>query len=182
MEGSKVLIDALAHALETFSQGFDQIVETQRKVATERSVAINLVIDRAKAEGLKPEQIVTLIDVEVFLPAMESEVISRATRYQYRSGLGKALGHGVAWCPKSFELPAIEEPGKKTRGRKKAKPETKAVTVGAVKVDRKARTVALTLGKATDLDAFTAAVTAVQSEPGRIALFLAYCKALGWTN
>lgn len=182
MEGSKVLIDALAHALETFSNGFDQIAETARKVATERAVAINLCIDRAKAEGLKPEQIIALIDVEVFMPAMESEVISRQTRYQYRSGLNKALGHGVAWCPKSFELPAIEVPGKTTRGRKKAKAETKAVTLGSVKVDRKARTIEVKLGKATDIEAFTEAVTAVQSEPGRIALFLAYCKAQGWTK
>lgn len=182
MEGSKVLIDALAHALETFSNGFDQIVETTRRVATERAVAINLVIDRAKAEGLKPEQIVKVIDTEVFLPAMESEVISRATRYQYRSGLGKALAHGVAWCPKSFELPAVEVEGKATRGRKKAKPESKAVTLGSVKVDRKARTIEVKLGKATDIEAFTAAVTAVQSEPGRVALFLAYCKAQGWTE
>ena len=182
MEGSKVLIDALAHALETFSQGYDAIAETTRKVATERAVAINLCIDRAKAEGLKPEQIVSVIDTEVFMPAVESDVISRQTRYQYRSGLGKALAHGVAWCPKSFELPAIEVEGKKPRGRKKAKPETKAVTVGTVKVDRKARKLELTLGKATDLDAFTTAVTAVQSEPGRIALFLAYVKAQGWTE
>ena len=182
MEGSKVLVDALAHALETFSNGYDAIAETARKVATERAVAINLCIDRAKAEGLKLEQIVKVIDTEVFLPACESDVISRQTRYQYRSGLGKALAHGVAWCPKSFELPAIEVEGKKTRGRKKTKPEAKAVTLGSVKVDRKARTVELKLGKSTDLEAFTEAVTAVQSEPGRIALFLAYCKAQGWTK
>ena len=181
MEGSKVLIDAIAHALETFSQGFDTLAEATRKVATERAVAINLVIDRAKSEGLKPEQIVKVIDVEVFLPAMESGVISKPTRYQYRSGLGKALGHGVAWCPKSFELPAIEVEGKAKRGRK-AKPESKAVTLGSVKVDRKARTIEVKLGKSTDLDAFTTAVTAVQSEPGRIALFLAYVKAQGWTE
>lgn len=181
MEGSKVLVDALAHALETFSQGFDQIVETTRRVASERAAAINLVIDRAKAEGLKLEQIVKVIDTEVFLPAVESDVISKPTRYQYRSGLGKALAHGVAWCPKSFELPAIEVEGKAKRGRK-AKPESKAVTVGTVKVDRKARTIEMKLGKATDIEAFTEAVTAVQSEPGRIALFLAYVKAQGWTK
>jgi hypothetical protein len=182
MEGSKVLVDALAHALETFSQGFDILAEATRKVATERAIAINLVIDRAKAEGLEHAHIVKVIDTEVFLPACESGVISKPTRYQYRSGLGKALAHGVAWCPKSFELPAIEVEGKVTRGRKKAKTETKAVTIGEVKVDRKARTVELKLGKSTDIEAFTKAVTAVQSEPGRIALFLAYCKAQGWTE
>jgi len=182
MESSKALVEALASALETFSQGFDALAEATRKVATERAVAINLVIDRAKAEGLKLDQIVKVIDTEVFMPAMESGVISKPTRYQYRSGLGKALGHGVAWCPKSFELPAIEVEGKTKRGRKKVKPESKAVTIGEVKVDRKARTVELKVAKSTDLDAFTAAVRAVQSEPGRIALFLAYCKEKGWTK
>jgi len=180
MEGSKSLIDALAAALETFSQGFDALTEATRKVATERAVAINLVIDRAKAEGLKLDQIVKVIDVEVFLPAMESGVISKPTRYQYRSGLGKALSHGVAWCPKSFELPAIEIEGKTKRGRKKVKPETKAVTIGEVKVDRKARKLEITLGKSTDIALFQKAVSAVISEPIRVTWFLDYCKSHGW--
>lgn len=181
MEGSK-LIAALATALETFSKGFDKLTKVKAQVAAARAVAINKAIDLAKVEGLKPAQIVTLIDSEVLKPAFDCDVISGPTRYQYRSGIGKALAHNVAWYPKAFELPAIEVKGKATRGRKKAKPETKAVTLGTVKVDRKSRTVALKLGKATDLNAFAAAVTAVQSEPGRIALFLAYCKAQGWTE
>ena len=182
MEGSK-LIAALAAALETFSKGFDKLTKVKNEIATARAVAINKAVDLAKVEGLKPAQIVALIDAEVLMPAAECGVISGPTRYQYRSGLGKALAHGVAWYPKAFELPTIQEPGKTTKGRKtKAKPETKAVTLGTVKVDRKARKLELTLGKATDLDAFTKAVTAVQSEPGRIALFLAYVKAQGWTE
>jgi hypothetical protein len=114
------------------------------------------------------------------MPAVESAVISKPTRYQYRSGLIKALAHGVAWYPKAFELEAVQEPGKKAKGRPKA--DTKAVTLGAVKVDRKARTLEVKLGKSTDLEAFTAAITAVQSEPARVSLFLAYCKAQGWTK
>jgi DNA-binding transcriptional regulator YdaS (Cro superfamily) len=180
MEGSK-LIAALADCLKTFSKGFDQIQETARKVAAARAIAINKAIDLAKVEGLKPAQIVTLIDSEVLKPAFDCDVISGPTRYQYRSGIGKALAHNVAWYPKAFELPAIEEPGKKTRGRK-AKAATKAVTLGAVKIDRRGRKVEIKLATSTDLDAFTQAVTAVQSEPGRIALFLAYVKAQGWTE
>lgn len=180
MDSSNALVVALAACLETFSKGFDLLAKTQARVSADRAKAINFTIDTAKSEGLKPEQIVRVIDAEVFMPAMEAEVISRATRYQYRSGLGKALGHGVAWCPKSFELPAIEVEGKANRGRKKAKPETKAVTVGTVKVDRKARTIEVKLGKATDLGMFAEAVTAIQSEPARVTLFLAYCKAQGW--
>jgi hypothetical protein len=180
MDTSNKLIDALAVALETFSNGFDLLTETEAKVATERTKAINFAVDTAKAEGLASSQIVAVIDAEVFMPAVESEVISKPTRYQYRSGLIKALAHGVAWYPKAFELAAVQEPGKKAKGRPKVN--TKAVTLGTVKVDRKARTLEVKLGKSTDLDAFTKAITAVQSEPARVALFLAYCKAQGWTK
>jgi hypothetical protein len=182
MDTSSKLVDALAVALETFSQGFDLLAETHAKVSAERTKAINFAVDTAKAEGLNPVDIVKVIDAEVFLPAVESEVISKPTRYQYRSGLIKALGHGVAWYPKAFELAAVQEEGKKAKGRPKTKTKTKAVTLGTVKVDRKARTLEVKLGKATDLDAFTKAITAVQSEPARVALFLAYCKAQGWTE
>jgi hypothetical protein len=180
MDTSNKLIDALAVALETFSQGYDLIAETQARVSADRTKAINFAVDTAKAEGLASSDIVGVIDAEVFMPAVESEVISKPTRYQYRSGLIKALAHGVAWYPKAFELEAVQEPGKKAKGRPKAN--TKAVTLGAVKVDRKARTLEVKLGKSTDLEAFTAAITAVQSEPARVSLFLAYCKAQGWTK
>lgn len=180
MDTSSKLVDALAVALETFSQGYDLIAETQARVAAERTKAINFAVDTAKAEGLVSSQIVAVIDAEVFMPAVESDVISKPTRYQYRSGLIKALAHGVAWYPKAFELEAVQEPGKKAKGRPKTKP--KAVTLGTVKVDRKARTLEVKLGKSTDLEAFTAAVTAIQSEPARVALFLAYVKAQGWTK
>ena len=182
MDTSNKLVDALAVALETFSQGFDLIAETQARVSAERTKAINFAVDTAKAEGLASSDIVKVIDTEVFMPAVESAVISKPTRYQYRSGLIKALAHGVAWYPKAFELAAVQEPGKRAKGRPKSKANTKAVTLGSVKVDRKSRTLEVKLGKSTDLDAFTAAVTAIQSEPARVALFLAYCKAQGWTK
>jgi hypothetical protein len=182
MDTSNKLVDALAVALETFSKGFDLLAETEAKVAAERTKAINFAVDTAKAEGLNPVDIIKVIDTEVFLPAVETAVISKPTRYQYRSGLTKALAHGVAWYPRAFELAAVQEAGKKAKGRPKTKTAQKAVTLGTVKVDRKARTLEVKLGKSTDLEAFTAAVTAIQSEPARVALFLAYCKAQGWTK
>jgi len=180
MDTSSKLVDAIVVALETFSKGFDLIAETHAKVSAERTKAINFVVDTAKAEGLASSDIVKVIDGEVFIPAVESKVIGKLTRYQYRSGLIKSLAHGVAWYPRAFELEAVQESGKKAKGRPKAK--AKAVTVGTVKVDRKARAVEIKLGKSTDIDAFTKAITAVQSEPARVALFLAYCKAQGWTE
>lgn len=181
MEGSSKLISALGAALKAFGTTADKLIRVREQIATDRAKAINYAVDVAKSEGLKPAQIVKVIDAEVFMPAFEGGLISGPTRYQYRSGLGKALGHGVAWSPKSFELPAIQEQGKTRKGRP-PKASTKAVTIGTVKVDRKARKVELTLGKATDLDAFTNAVAAIQSEPGRVTLFLNYCKAQGWTK
>lgn len=181
METSNKLIAALAAALETFSKGFDQIADVTNKVAADRAKAINFTIDTAKAEGLAPSEIAKVIDAEVFMPATETDVLSRNTRYQYKSGLVKALAHGVAWSSTSHkDLEAVAEPGKVKRGAPKQA--NKAVTLGTVKVDRKARTLEVKLGKSTDLEAFTAAVTAIQSEPARVSLFLAYCKAQGWTK
>lgn len=176
------LSEAIEHTALIFSRGFDEVEAAKARAEVSRVQYVNFIIDFAKAEGMSHEGIVDMVDTLILKPAVEGGTLSKASRYQYRSGLGKALAHGVAYESKSFELPAIEVEGKTTRGRKKAKPESKAVTVGTVKVDRKARKLELTLGKATDLDAFTAAVTAVQSEPGRVALFLAYVKAQGWTK
>lgn len=181
-EPPKNLDEALEHTALIFSRGFDEIEAVKAKVAVDRAQYVNFVIDFAKAEGMPHKDIIGLINDMIFKPAVDGGTLASSTGYQYKSGLVKALAHGKAWCPKSFELPAIEVPGKAKRGRPKTKAASKAVTVGEVKVDRKARTVELKLGKSTDLEAFTEAVTAVQSEPGRIALFLAYCKAQGWTK
>lgn len=178
----KSLSEALEHTALIFAKGFDEIEAAKARADVSRAEYMNYVIDFAKAEGMSHEDIIDMVDDLILKPAVEGGTLSKPTRYQYRSGLGKALGHGVAWEPRSFELPAIEVEGKAKRGRKKAKPETKAVTLGSVKVDRKARTVELKVAKSTDIEAFTKAVTAVQSEPGRIALFLAYVKAQGWTE
>ena len=181
-EPPKNLDEALEHTALIFSRGFDEIEAAKARAEVSRVQYVNFVIDFAKAEGMSHEGIVDMVDTLILKPAVEGGTLSKASRYQYRSGLGKALAHGVAYESKSFELPAIEVEGKTTRGRKKAKPESKAVTLGSVKVDRKARTIEVKLGNSTDIEAFTEAVTAVQSEPGRIALFLAYCKAQGWTK
>lgn len=172
--------EAIEHTALVFSKGFDEIEAAKARAEVSRAEYVNIVVDFAKSEGMSHEGIVDMVNTLILKPALDSGVISKSTRYQYSSGLGKALGHGVAWYPRAFELPAIEVEGKTTRGRKKAKPESKAVTLGTVKVDRKARTVELKVANSTDIELFAGAVQAVQSEPGRIALFLNYCKASGW--
>lgn len=180
MESSK-LIDAIASAIKTFQKGNDDVAKATAKATVQREVAINYLIDTAKAEGLKDSQIVTVVKTEVFGPLVESGDLSTSTAASYRSGIVRALFHKVAWSAGIVNKPefALPETAKKKGGRK-AKPESKAVTMGTVKVDRKARTIEVKLGKATDLGMFTDAITAIQSEPARISLFLNYCKAQGW--
>lgn len=180
MESSK-LIDAITSAIKTFQKGNDAIAKATAKATVQREVAINYLIDTAKAEGLKDSKIVMVVKTEVFGPLVESGDLSKSTAASYKTGIVRALFHKVAWYAGINNDPkyALPETAKKKGGRK-VKTETKAVTVGTVKVDRKARTVSLTLGKSTDLGMFTDAITAIQSEPARIALFLNYCKAQGW--
>lgn len=180
MESSK-LIDAITSALKAFQKGNDDVAKAVGKATVQREVSINFLIDTARSEGLKDSQIVTVIKAEVFKPLVESGDLSKSTAASYKSGIVRALFHKVAWYAGIINDPkyALPETEKKKGGRK-IKVATKAVTLGKVKVDRKARTVEVTVAKSTDLGMFTEAVTAIQSEPARITLFLNYCKAQGW--
>lgn len=180
MESSK-LIDAITSAIKAFQKGNDAIAKATAKATVEREVSINYLMDTAKSEGLKDSQIVTVIKAEVFGPLVESGDLSKSTAASYKTGIVRALFHKVAWSAGIVNKPeyALPETAKKKGGRK-VKAATKAVTVGTVKVDRKARTIEVKLGKSTDLSMFTEAVTAIQSEPARVTLFLNYCKAQGW--
>lgn len=181
MDTSFKLIDAITSAIKAFQKGNDDVAKATAKATVQREVAINYLMDTAKAEGLKDSQIVTVIKAEVFGPLVESGDLSTKTAASYKSGIVRALFHKVAWSAGIVNKPeyALPETAKKKGGRK-VKTETKAVTVGTVKVDRKARTIEVKLGKSTDLGMFTEAVTAIQSEPARVTLFLNYCKAQGW--
>lgn len=174
------LNEAIEHTALIFSRGFDEVEAAKARAEVSRVEYVNFVIDFAKADGMSNEGILDMVDTLILKPAVEGGTLSKASRYQYRSGLGKALAHGVAYESKSFELPAVEVPGKATRGRKKAKPETKAVTEGSMKIDRRGRKVEMVLGKSTDLDMFEQAVSAILAEPGNMTLFLAYAKSHGW--
>ena len=183
MDTSSKLIDAIASAIKTFQKGNDAIAKATAKATVQREVAINYLMDTAKAEGLKDSQIVTVIKAEVFKPLVESGDLSKSTAASYKTGIVRALFHKVAWYAGINNDPKYALPETaKAKGGRKVKTETKAVTIGSVKVDRKARTIEVKLGTSTDLSMFTEAVTAIQSEPARIALFLNYCKAQGWVK
>ena len=177
------LNEAIEHTALIFSRGFDEVEAAKARAEVSRVQYVNFVMDFAKADGMSNEGILDMVDTLILKPAVDGGTLSKASRYQYRSGLGKALAHGVAYESKSFELPAIEVEGKAPRGRPKAKPETKAVTLGEVKVsDRKNRKLELTLGKSTDLALFQEAIAAIVAEPIRVTWFLDYCKSHGWIS
>ena len=141
MESSK-LINAITSALKAFQKGNDDVAKATAKATVQREVAINYLIDTARSEGLKDSQIVTVVKTEVFRPLVESGDLTTATAASYRSGIARALHHGVAWYAGIINKPeyALPETAKKKGGRK-VKSTTKAITVGTVKVDRKARTI-----------------------------------------
>jgi len=180
MESSK-LIDAITSAIKAFQKGNDAIAKATAKATVQREVAINYLIDTARSEGLKDSKVVMVVKTEVFGPLVESGDLSKSTAASYKSGIVRALHHGVAWYAGIINEPKYTLPETaKAKGGRKVKSTTKAITVGTVKVDRKARTIEVKLGKATDLGMFTDAITAIQSEPARVTLFLNYCKAQGW--
>jgi hypothetical protein len=189
---------AIVEILESAIEAYRAIVDRQDALDIEEDICItkniNFAMDQARSLGWSAQEIADHVEA-FFLRTMvelndadradgkrKPKGITQRSAYQYKSGVKKAYAHGVAWYPKASELEAVQEAGKKAKGRPKTKTAQKAVTLGTVKVDRKARTLEVKLGKSTDLEAFTAAVTAIQSEPARVALFLAYCRAQGWTK
>lgn len=172
------------HKFETLANKATDDVITKVE-AVERSVNswVNKLIDHGKAYGLSEAQIIKSIRAFFFEPVSSQapSALAPASISSYCSGLKRAMHHKVQWFPGINNKPeyALPETAKKKGGRK-VKAATKAVTIGSVKVDRKARTVEVTVAKSTDLGMFTDAITAIQSEPARISLFLNYCKAQGW--
>ena len=172
------------HKFETLANKATDDVITKVE-AVERSVNswVNKLIDHGKAYGLSEAQIIKSIRAFFFEPVSSQapSALAPASISSYCSGLKRAMHHKVQWFPGINNKPeyALPETAKKKGGRK-VKAATKAVTVGSVKVDRKARTIEVKLGTSTDIGMFTEAVTAIQSEPARVTLFLNYCKAQGW--
>jgi hypothetical protein len=184
---NKVLDDAIENALKVFADTADALKEADQKASTRRAEAINFIVDCAAIAGLSKAQTVEKIAVEVLNVSANTGDISQSTAYSYKSGLGRALYWGVPWTPSAHKteeqggldpIPADERVG---RGKAGAKAKAhRPTTAASLKVDAKKRTVALTVPKSVKPDQFGAAVLAVGSEPGRVALFLAWVKSHGW--
>jgi hypothetical protein len=184
---NKVLADAIDNALTVFADTADRIAATQAEASTQRAVAVNFAIDCAVVEGLDKSDMRKVIGVEIFGACVDTGILSLSTANAYKSGLARALYWGVPWTPsahKTEEQGGLEPiPADERVGRGKAGAKAKAhrpTTAASLKVDAKKRTVALTVPKSVKPDQFGAAVLAVGSEPGRVALFLAWVKSHGW--
>jgi hypothetical protein len=179
MDTSNTLLSVLEVCLEAFASTQDSIDAAIAASNSERSKRLNFAIDTAKGEGLTPEEIVKTIDTMVFAPAVDGGFMSFGTRANYKTGLRKALYHGVAWFPKAYSeleaIPAVDRAS--TKGSKK-----KAITGPTVKVDSKARAMTFTVPKGIELNDASKGVMAILSEPGRMALFTAWTKAHGWVK
>lgn len=161
----------------------DEVITKVEALEGSVNTWVNKLIDQGKAYGLSEAQIIKSIRAFFFEPVSSQApgALAPASISSYCSGLKRAMYHKVQWFPGINNKPEYALPETaKAKGGRKVKTETKAVTLGKVKVDRKARTVEVTVAKSADLGMFTEAVTAIQSEPARMALFLAYCKAQGW--
>jgi hypothetical protein len=97
----------------------------------------------------------------------------------YLSGVARAYKAGVAWNTQSHHTPAEKVSANTATS-------AKALDDAAVKVasDKKARTVTFSAGSkaAINADDVQKVISAITSDPGRMALTLSYIKAQGWTT
>jgi hypothetical protein len=103
----------------------------------------------------------------------------RASWSQYLSGVARAYRTGEAWTTQSHHTPAEEVAADSASS-------AKALDDATVKVsaDKKARTVTFSAGakSAVNADDVQSIITAITSDPGRMALALAWIKSHGWTE
>jgi hypothetical protein len=114
-------------------------------------------------------------------PAEVIEIVLGASRLAtwraYLSGVARAYETGARWTTQSHTVKPAAEPADKATS-----PQAVADTTVTVKADRKARTVQFQAGakSAVNPDDVQTVLTAITSDPGRMALALAYVKAQGW--
>lgn len=183
---NKTLANAITQAVKIFATTADKITRVNEQSAVQRASAVNFAVDVARVEGLKPAQIVRVIGAEIFDVCATTGIIGESTASAYKSGLKRAVHWGKAWHarahfnPEDGGLEPVPTADRDNKSGRKVKPERRAVTKGTIKVDKKTRTLTVQLAKSAPLDDFTQAIKVIQSEPGRIAMLLAWVKAHDW--
>ena len=107
--------------------------------------------------------------------------VARKTVVEYAQGVARAYVHGVRWTPTLKNDPAYALPWGRAAANNGPAPEPVAASAGAtvVKCDRKAARITVATTPAT-VDETQQIAAAIFTDPARVALALAYCRAQGW--
>lgn len=109
---------------------------------------------------------------------LEHVPVVDSTLRAYLTSVKRAMFHGVPWAPSLHKDETKGIPTKSGGERKKKAPTATAT----VKVAKRDRTVLATVPKGIELDDLAAVVAAIQAEPARMALALAWVKSHGWLD
>lgn len=176
-------------ALETLSRNVGKALVERMNADDKSSAAItkafNVFLDECRAGGMPVNDVAAARAVSrairedlSFLSFVEAGAIGGSTLKCYASGAARAAFHGVAWhsqahADERLALPSLSGETKKTK---------RAVATASVKVDKKAGVVTATPSAGVDLGDLAAVVAAIQAEPGRLALAIAWVKSHGWAK
>lgn len=176
-----------ARALEVLSRDVGKALVEKMNADDRSSAAIgkafNAFLDTLRSVGLPARDVAAAREVSrsirtdlSFLSFVEAGAIGGSTLKCYASGAARAAYHGVAWhsqahVDESLALPSLSGEKKQTK---------KAVATAAVKVSKRDRTVTATPAAGVDLGDLGKVIQAIQGDPGRLALALAWVNAHGW--
>lgn len=178
-----------ARALETLSRNVGKALVERMNADDKSSAAItkafNVFLDACRAADLPARDVAAAREVSrsirtdlSFLSFVEAGAIGGSTLKCYASGAARAAFHGVAWhsqahADESLALPSLSGEKKKTK---------RAVATASVKVDKKAGVVTATPSASVDLGDLGKVIQAIQGDPGRLALAIAWVKSHGWAK
>lgn len=176
-----------ARALEVLSRNVGKALVAKMNADDKSSAAItkafNAFLDACRAGGMLANDVAAaravsraIRDDLSMLSFVEAGAIGGSTLKCYASGAARAAYHGVAWhsqahVDESLALPSLSGEKKQTK---------KATPVAAVKVSKRDKTVTATPAAGVDLGDLGKVIQAIQGDPGRLALALAWVNAHGW--
>ena len=178
-----------ARALEVLSRNVGKALVEKMNADDRSSAAIgkafNAFLDTLRSAGLPARDVAAaravsraIRDDLSMLSFVEAGALGGSTLKCYASGAARAAYHGVAWhsqahADEALALPSLSGEKKQTK---------KAVATAVVKISKRDRTVLATPPAGVDLGDLAAVVAAIQAEPARMALALAWVKSHGWAK
>lgn len=176
-----------ARALEVLSRNVGKALVAKMNADDKSSAAItkafNAFLDACRAGGMLANDVAAaravsraIRDDLSMLSFVEAGAIGDSTLKCYASGAARVAYHGVAWhsqahADEALALPTLAGAQKATK---------KATPVAAVKVSKRDKTVTATPAAGVDLGDLGKVIQAIQGDPGRLALALAWVNAHGW--